>query len=90
MGETVRCTTAMCSKAHLCMGGWGGIRHGGEGEAPFVGALHHQLAGHLLKIAMRPGMRDCVQVTGQAAAPLPGHAASHEGDAGFLMHQQHP
>ena len=76
--------------AHLCRGGWGGIRHRGEGEAPFIGALHQQLAGHPLKIAMRPGLRDCVQVTGQAAAPLPGHGASHEGDAGFLMHQQHP
>ena len=69
---------------YLCRGGRHGVRHWGEGETPFVGALHQQLAGHLLKVTLRPGLRDCVQMTGQAAAPLQCHSPSHEGNAGFL------
>lgn len=73
-----------CSKSHLCRRGWCDIRHWGEGETPCVGALHQQLIGCLLKITLRPRLRNCVQVTGQAAAPLPGHGPSHEGNASFL------
>ena len=71
-------------KTNLCRWGRGGLRHRGEGETPLVGALHQQLAGCLLQIPLWPGLRDCVQVTGQAAAPLAVYGASHEGNTGFL------
>ena len=72
------------SKTHLCRRGWCGVRHWGQGETPFIGTLHQQLIGCLLQITLRPGLGNCVEVTGQAAAPLAGHGASREGNAGFL------
>lgn len=69
---------------HLGGQGWGGLRCRGEGEAPLVSTLYHQLTGLLLQVAHWPGLCDGVQVTSQAAAPLVGHSASHEGNTGFL------
>ena len=77
-----------CCTAYLVGGSQGGLRGRRQGQPPLGSALQQQLTGLLLQVAQRPGLRDSVQVTSQAAAPLPGHHTSHEGNAALLHAMQ--
>jgi len=63
-GELAAYIRSECAAVYLGGCSWGGLRGGGQGQAPPAGALLKKLCCLMSQVAVGPGLCDCVEMAG--------------------------